>query len=61
MTFILVKIVSGTFITLIFFFAHVFFIDLQILTEFLYICNKIYINNESCKCIEFDAELKRPF
>jgi hypothetical protein len=29
---------------------------IQILTAFLYICNKIYINNESCRCIEFDAK-----
>jgi hypothetical protein len=32
------------------------FIDLQILTAFLYICNNIYINNESCRCLEFDAK-----
>jgi hypothetical protein len=34
----------------------ILFIDLQILTTFLYICNKISINNESCRCIEFDAK-----
>ena len=36
--------------------SETLFIDLQILAAFLYICNNIYINNESCRCIEFDAK-----